>query len=375
MVRRRRPRRRSRWRRSRPRRPRPRAAPPATGAPAGLHGPRPARARPRPAGLRPRLAAAGGAGRHHELPAEPAHQRHAPEHARAATRRPAERRHALHGGAPAPGRRSLVLHVPPTGGRYFTMQLLDAYTNSFAYVGRRTTGSGATDVAIAGPGWRGSVPHGVRLVRSPTPVVWLLGRTLVDGPADLPAVNALQQGYALRRSPPSAGPPLASLSIPSSTLHPRPSPPAWPSSTRSGPRWREPAPAPRPPAAGAAAPRRIGPGLRTSRRHLGAATRAACAPRRGGARPGGRLRGPPAARLGPYPPRLAAPAARRSATPAATSSCAPSWRGPPWAPTSVPRRSTPRRTPTAAGARSTARTATSCASRPGSSRRSGPSGR
>ena len=114
----------------------------------------------------------------------------------------------------------LVLHVPPTGGRYFTMQLLDAYTNSFAYVGRRTTGSGATDVAIAGPGWRGSVPRGVRLVRSPTPVVWLLGRTLVDGPADLPAVNALQQGYALRPLSALGGPPLASLSIPSSTLHP-----------------------------------------------------------------------------------------------------------------------------------------------------------
>ena len=64
----------------------------------------------------------------------------------------------------------------------------------------------------------------MRLVRSPTPVVWLLGRTLVDGPADLAAVNALQRGYALRRLDALGGPPLAALSIPSSTLHPAPLP-------------------------------------------------------------------------------------------------------------------------------------------------------
>lgn len=169
----------------------------------------------------------------------------------------------------------LVLHVPPTGGRYFTMQLLDAYTNSFAYVGRRTTGSGATDVAIAGPRWRGRVPRGVRLVRSPTPVVWLLGRTLVDGPSDLPAVNALQRGYALRRLDALGGPPLASLSIPSSTLNPAPLPTGLAFFDAMGAAMAE-NPPPRRDRALLARLRRvgIGPGLRTSRRSLGAATRA-----------------------------------------------------------------------------------------------------
>ena len=76
------------------------------------------------------------------------------------------------------------------------MQFLDAYTNSFAYVGRRTTGTRPGQFTIVPPGWRGRLPRGVRSIRSPTPVAWMLGRTLVDGPADLPAVNAIQRGYS-----------------------------------------------------------------------------------------------------------------------------------------------------------------------------------
>ena len=260
----------------------------------------------------------------------------------------------------------LVLHVPPTGGRYFTMQLLDAYTNSFAYVGRRTTGSGATDVAIAGPRWRGRVPRGVRLVRSPTPVVWLLGRTLVDGPSDLPAVNALQRGYALRRLDALGGPPLASLSIPSSTLNPAPLPTGLAFFDAMGAAMAE-NPPPRRDRALLARLRRvgIGPGLRTSRRSLGRPRARACAlpwpPARASWTP---TRAAGSARP---PARTAAGCCRRraSGTPGPTPSCAPRSPARRWARTSAPRPSTRQRTPTAAAARSTAPTATSCASRPG----------
>ena len=238
------------------------------------------------------------------------------------------------------------------------MQLLDAFTNSFAYVGRRTTGSGATDVAIAGPRWRGRVPRGVRLVRSPTPVVWLLGRTLVDGPADLPAVNALQRGYALRAARRPGRPAAGRAVDPELDAAPRAAAPrAWPSSTRWAPPWRR----TRRRAATArcwrgCAASGSAPACAPRAGALGAATRAGPA-RRGGrrARPAGRLRGPPAARLRAH--RTAAGSCRppASAPPAPTRSCAPRSRAPRWAPTSAPRRSTRRRTPTAAAARSTAR--------------------
>ncbi len=91
----------------------------------------------------------------------------------------------------------MVLHVPDTNGRYYDMQLLDAWTNVIAAPGSRTTGAGAADFAIVGPGWTGSLPTGVRRIASPTNLVWIIGRTQVNGPADLGAAHAVQQGYHL----------------------------------------------------------------------------------------------------------------------------------------------------------------------------------
>lgn len=95
------------------------------------------------------------------------------------------------------GKGPIVLHVPDTAGRYYVVQLMDAYTNNFADVGRRTTGTGAGDFIITGPGWNGSVPAGVHEVKSPTDTVWIVGRILVDGPKDVHNVTALQDLFKL----------------------------------------------------------------------------------------------------------------------------------------------------------------------------------
>ena len=39
----------------------------------------------------------------------------------------------------------LRLHVPDTGGRYYVLQFVDAWSNNFAYIGRRATGTAAGD--------------------------------------------------------------------------------------------------------------------------------------------------------------------------------------------------------------------------------------
>jgi hypothetical protein len=88
-----------------------------------------------------------------------------------------------------------VLDVPDTAGRYYVIQLLDAYSNTFAYVGRRTTGTKAGSYAVVPPGYKGSLPAGVKRIQSPTNLVWVLGRTLVQDAADMPAVAALMRGY------------------------------------------------------------------------------------------------------------------------------------------------------------------------------------
>lgn len=88
----------------------------------------------------------------------------------------------------------VIIESPDMGERYWTLGLLDAWTNPFAYVGRRTSGNRAQRTLVHGPHWRGHVPAGVtQVIASPGDDVWLIGRILVDdSAADLQAVRALQ---------------------------------------------------------------------------------------------------------------------------------------------------------------------------------------
>jgi hypothetical protein len=92
----------------------------------------------------------------------------------------------------------LVLHVPAVANhRYYSFEFLDPYTNVFHYVGTRTTGDGAGNYAIVGPKFHGKLPAGVHRITSSYQHMWLVGRTLVNGPSDLPAVHKVQNGYKL----------------------------------------------------------------------------------------------------------------------------------------------------------------------------------
>ena len=78
-----------------------------------------------------------------------------------------------------------MIDVPDTRGRYYVLQFMDAYSNTFAYVGRRTTGTSRGRTCSCRPGTRGALPAGVKRLRSPTNLIWLIGRTLVQDAADL----------------------------------------------------------------------------------------------------------------------------------------------------------------------------------------------
>jgi hypothetical protein len=77
-----------------------------------------------------------------------------------------------------------VLTVPNTNGRYYLLPMLDAYSNIFASPGKRTTGTKADTFLITGPKWTGTVPPGMKELKSPTDMVWLLGRIQVNNQAD-----------------------------------------------------------------------------------------------------------------------------------------------------------------------------------------------
>lgn len=91
----------------------------------------------------------------------------------------------------------MVLSVPDVGTRYYLMQMLDAWTNVFASPGTRTTGNGKGAFAITGPKGGGELPAGVQEVKSPTDLVWIIGRTQTNGKSDYAAVHEIQDKYKL----------------------------------------------------------------------------------------------------------------------------------------------------------------------------------
>ncbi|WP_040638856.1 DUF1254 domain-containing protein [Microvirga lotononidis] len=96
------------------------------------------------------------------------------------------------------GKEPWVLSLPDMKDRYFLMPMLDGWTTVFQVPGKRTTGTGAQTYAITGPGWSGTLPAGVKEYKSPTNIVWLLGRIYCTGtPEDYAEVHALQDQVKL----------------------------------------------------------------------------------------------------------------------------------------------------------------------------------
>ncbi len=90
-----------------------------------------------------------------------------------------------------------VLSIPDMGSRYYMVPMLDGFTNVFQVPGTRTTGEKPQKYVITGPGWSGTVPEGVAEYKSPTGIVWVLGRIYCTGtPEDYAKVHALQNKFS-----------------------------------------------------------------------------------------------------------------------------------------------------------------------------------
>jgi hypothetical protein len=91
----------------------------------------------------------------------------------------------------------MVLTVPPIEkDRYFSIQLIDAYTQNFDYIGSRATGNEGGSYMIAGPSWKGETPKGVKKVfRAETEFVFAVYRTQLFKPDDIDNVKKVQAGY------------------------------------------------------------------------------------------------------------------------------------------------------------------------------------
>ena len=102
----------------------------------------------------------------------------------------------------------VTVTVPPTGERYFSLAIMDLFTNNIAVIGRRRNRGEGGEYTILGPPRRMGVgdvtvprprmPRLHRAIRAPGQWVWALARTLVAGESDLEAAHAVQDGLQLR---------------------------------------------------------------------------------------------------------------------------------------------------------------------------------
>jgi hypothetical protein len=116
----------------------------------------------------------------------------------------------------------VVLHLPDSTGRYLGMQFIDAWTNNFAYLGSRVTGSAPGNFLIVGPGDDTAAPAGFEVIQAPSGVIVLIGRVQVFGADDLDVARDVQSALTLTplsthlggaSAPPPPGLPVADPSL------------------------------------------------------------------------------------------------------------------------------------------------------------------
>jgi hypothetical protein len=91
----------------------------------------------------------------------------------------------------------VVITVPNVpAGRYFSVQVCDGNTYNVGYIGSRTTGQAGGSWMVAAPGWQGATPPGIKgVIRSTTLFAFVIFRTQLFAPDDMPNVVAVQRGY------------------------------------------------------------------------------------------------------------------------------------------------------------------------------------
>lgn len=94
----------------------------------------------------------------------------------------------------------IVISVPEISDRYYSFQFIDLHTHNFAYVGTRTTGTGAGKYLVVGPGWKGDIPPNEfsEVIHSESELITVIGRTQLLGVADLKNVIDIQTGYQIQ---------------------------------------------------------------------------------------------------------------------------------------------------------------------------------
>ncbi len=117
-------------------------------------------------------------------------------------------------------REPIVIALPDFGDRYAVFELHDMWTDVFASIGARTTGTSAQRITLASPTWAGDRAPGSELLRAPTTSGWIAGRIQAGGRGDLDAVHELQQAIHVAPLSAAAAPYTWPQGVVDSRMHP-----------------------------------------------------------------------------------------------------------------------------------------------------------
>lgn len=87
----------------------------------------------------------------------------------------------------------VILAMPDTQDRYYSIQFLNLFSETLANVGRRTTGTHAQKFAVVGPTWNQKLPEDMLVIKSDTTFVLAFLRILIHGEQDVQAVKEIQR--------------------------------------------------------------------------------------------------------------------------------------------------------------------------------------
>ena len=96
------------------------------------------------------------------------------------------------------GPEPIILTIPDSRGRYYMVEIVDMWTNAFAYAGGVATGYNGGKFALVGPGWKGELPSDVKRIDCPTRWVMIQPRVHLIDQKDLPEAQKVLDGIAVQ---------------------------------------------------------------------------------------------------------------------------------------------------------------------------------
>ena len=99
------------------------------------------------------------------------------------------------------GPQPVIMTLPDSRGRYYMVEVVDMWTNAFAYPAGVDHGYGGGTVAMVGPGWKGNLPPGLRRIDATTRWVLIQPRVHLKDQADLPGAGRCSRASRSRDWP------------------------------------------------------------------------------------------------------------------------------------------------------------------------------